>query len=72
MRIELSDSSRLAELCEFRRGAHALASVEGEAVIVRLPGTPTAADESHLRAYLETSLRLAAARGDPVTAEVRN
>jgi hypothetical protein len=36
VRIELSDSSRLVELCEFFRNAHAVARIECAAVIVHL------------------------------------
>jgi hypothetical protein len=70
MRIELSDRNRLGELREFFRNAHAVATIEGQAVIVHLPDTPSAADDKHLRAYLETWLRFAAAWGNPVGAEV--
>jgi GGDEF domain-containing protein len=48
----------------------AVARIEGDELVVYLPGTPSVDDERHLRAYLQTWLRLAAARGTPVTANV--
>jgi hypothetical protein len=49
----------------------ALADSDGSSLIVRLPGRPGPADVRQLRAYLDTWLALAAARGRPVIAQVR-
>ena len=70
MRIELSDPSRLPELCDFFREAQALARIDDESVIVDFPGQRGDADSRQLRAYLETWLRLSAAAGRSVQATI--
>jgi len=71
MRVELSDRSRLVELCEYFRSVHAVARIEDDALTVEMIGTPGAADARQLRAYLDTWLALSAARRRPVTAKIR-
>ncbi len=70
LRIELGDPGRLGELCDFFASVQAVARIDGNAVVVSLPGRPGAADDRHLRAYLRTWLALAEARGDQLRAKV--
>jgi len=69
LRIELGDPGRLGELCDFFASVQAVARIDGNAVVVSLPGRPGAADDRHLRAYLRTWLALAEARGDQLRAK---
>jgi hypothetical protein len=68
--LELGDPGRLGELRDVFASVQALARIDGNAVVVSLAGRPGTADERHLRAYLQTWLALAKARGDQVRAEV--
>jgi hypothetical protein len=69
MRVTLSDPTRLDDLCRYFNRVQAVARIEGEALVVHLPGLPTDVDARHLPRYLETWLALSAAAGQPVSAE---
>jgi hypothetical protein len=69
-RIELSDPSRIAELRDFYVKVQAVARINGNGLVVRLPGPPGANDEMLVRAYLQMWLTLANAHGGPVRAEL--
>jgi hypothetical protein len=68
----LSDPSRLAELRDFYAGAEAVVRIDDKPLVVRLPGPPGANDEMVWRVYLQTWLALVAARGNSLTAELRD
>jgi hypothetical protein len=58
-RIELSDTSRLAELHDFYVKVQTVAQIDGKGLVERLAGPPDANDERRLHAYLQTWLALA-------------
>jgi hypothetical protein len=69
-RIELSDTSRLSELREFYVKVQAVAQIDGNGLVVRLPGPAGANDEMLVRAYLQMWLTLAKTHGGRVRAEL--
>jgi hypothetical protein len=72
MRIRLSDATKLPELRGFLRSVRAVAEIDGDILHVHLPGPERATDRRQLHAYLDTWLKLRAARGVPFDAEIES